>query len=346
MKTIRPWTVSVIALVLAGCMGDPTCEDLATCPLSQTPSPPADHSDDGGTPDAGSMIATEDCANGVDDDGDGKTDCVDPDCTTDPTCDVQLPLTFDGFTVISILTLDAVNPTCTDGSNAAILYQNPNEQVCAACSCDASAASCSGADIALDVQSDACTFQDYVFNPGIDECVSIDFFSFGIPEVLQSVATVGNAFPTGQCAATGGAPITSPPMKTKVAACKVKNPNTVVLENDERLCIYADGHVPVCPTGWDAVATNAFTGFVDDRQGCTPCGCVSGCTGGEYEVFEQLECSGTGVAISMEGGCGAIMPTSMFSILGKAPTGTCSPTGGEATGKVIPTGEKTFCCKS
>ena len=345
MKSISKWPALAIALVLmGGCIGDPTCDDLATCPLEGSFSPPTDGGESN-TSDAGSAMAAEDCTNGEDDDVDGKTDCADSDCKANPVCVDQLPLDFDGFAVISILSADAPSPTCADGSEAVILYQNPNEQACDACTCDASSVSCYGLDIALDFQTDMCASPDFVFNPGVNECV--DSSELGIFAFLQSVATIGDGqVAAGECTAKGGAPIASPAMKTRVATCGVKHPSKVVVSNDERLCIYADSHIPACPAGWSSVSTNAFTGYNDERQGCTPCGCIAGCSGGEYEVFEQSGCSGDGVIVGAGGTCAAINPTIDFSIMGKAPEGTCTLKGGEPIGKVVPTGEKTFCCKS
>ncbi|MBK9263090.1 MAG: hypothetical protein IPM54_25215 [Polyangiaceae bacterium] len=346
MKSMLKWPALTIALVLTGCIGDPTCEDLATCPLEASFSQPTDDGESSES-DGGAGMAAEDCMNDEDDDGDGKTDCADSDCKANSICVDQLPLDFDGFAVISISSIDAPSPTCADGSAAVTLYQNPNEQICDACTCDASSVSCSGPDVALDFQTAMCTSPDFVFNPGVDECVSIDLFNLGIFEVLQSVATIGDGqVAAGNCTAAGGAPIASPAMKTKVSACAVKHPSKVVVGNDEHLCMYANSHLPVCPAGWSAISTNAFTGYVDERQGCTPCGCIAGCSGGEYEVFEQSGCSGEGVIVGAGGACAAINPTVDFSIMGKAPAGTCTLKGGEPIGKVIPTGEKTFCCKS
>jgi hypothetical protein len=332
-----------------GCIGDPTCEDLATCPqeasFSQLPDGGA--GGENNASDAGSMMAAEDCTNDEDDDSDGQTDCADSDCKMNPICLDQLPLDFDGFAVISIFSAETPSPKCVDGSKAVILYQNPNEQICDACTCDSSSVSCSGPNIALDIQTEACTSPEFIFNPGVDNCLSINFFDAGIFELLQSVATSGDAqVAAGECTSTGGAPIASIPMKTKVAVCAVKHPSKVVVGNDEHLCMYADSHIPVCPAGWNSVSTNAFSGYVDERQGCTPCGCVAGCSGGEYEVFDQAGCSGNGVIVKAGSACAAINPTIVFSIMGKAPEVTCTMTGREPIGKVIPTGEKTFCCKS
>lgn len=347
MKSIRKWPALAIALVLTGCIGDPTCEDLATCPLEASFSPPGEGGENS-APDAGAAMPAEDCTNDEDDDGDGKTDCVDSDCKANSVCLDQLPLGFDGFAVISILPIDAPSPNCADGSTVVTLYQNPNEQICDACVCDASSVSCSLPDISVDIESDACTNPKTHLNPGIDECLStILFDDMGELAFLHSVTMIGDGQVTGgECTAEGGAPIASLPMKTKVAACAVKRPSQVVVSGDERLCMYADGHVPTCPGGWSSVSTNAFTGYVDERQGCTPCGCDAGCSGTEYQVFQQSGCSGNGVTVFANGACVPMNPTVAFSIMGKAPVGTCTLNGGEPIGKVIPTGEKTFCCKS
>ena len=45
---------------------------------------------------------TEDCSNGVDDDGDGLIDCADRDCITDPACIVPLSFEFDVYPLITV----------------------------------------------------------------------------------------------------------------------------------------------------------------------------------------------------------------------------------------------------
>ncbi len=345
MKSMQKWFALAIALVFVGCIGDPTCEDLATCPLAGPLTPPTD-SDEPSVPDAGPVIPVEDCANGEDDDGDGKTDCADSDCKANPICVDQLPLDFDGFAVISILSIDSPDPTCADGSEAVILYQNPNEQICDACTCNVLDVSCDAPDVVLDVHGAACTTADLVVNHGVDGCLSFNLFEFGISETLQSVSTTGDAqVVAGECSAKGGAPIASSAMKTKVAVCAVKHPSKVTVGNDEHLCMYADSHLLACPSGWSAVSTNAFSGYIDERQGCTPCDCDVACLSADYEVFEQPDCSGDAVIVGAGGVCASTNPTIDFSIMGKAPVGTCTLKGGEPIGKVIPTGEKTFCCK-
>lgn len=346
MHSIWKWSASAIALGFMGCIGGPTCEDLATCPLegSVSLSPPADGGG-GNTPGAGS--AMEHCANDEDDDGDGKIDCADLDCTTNPTCMDKLPLDFDGFAVISFAPINSPSPTCADGTGAAILYQNPNEQLCGPCSCDVSSVSCTAPAIALDAETETCAMPVKVIKPALDTCVSTNLFQLGLNKFLKSGATQGDAYVVkGECTVEGGAPIASPAMNTKVAVCEVKYPSKVQLGNDERLCLVADGHKLDCPTGWDAVATNAFTGYVDERQGCAPCGCSAGCWGGDYEFFTQSNCSGNSVTLAAGGACVGVNPTFTFSVRGKTPETTCALKKAEPMGKVNPTGERTFCCKS
>ncbi len=130
---------------------------------------------------------------------------------------------------------------------------------------------------------------------------------------------------------------------------------------DFKLCIFRDGE-HACPTTKDGVFTEAhvfYDGVEDERQ-CSPCACASptgsACTA-TVSIYKgnDLTCSGPtvakGITISSEGPTcldiqlpGQALGSKLASPIDYLP-GTCSPTGGDASGSAIKTEPVTFCCR-
>ncbi len=130
---------------------------------------------------------------------------------------------------------------------------------------------------------------------------------------------------------------------------------------DFKLCIFRDGE-HACPTTKDSVFTEAhvfYDGVEDERQ-CSPCTCASptgsACTA-MVSIYKgnDLTCSGPtvakGITISSEGPTcldiqlpGQALGSKSASSIDYLP-GTCSPTGGDASGSAIKTEPVTFCCR-
>jgi hypothetical protein len=118
-----------------------------------------------------------------------------------------------------------------------------------------------------------------------------------------------------------------------------------------RTCIYHPDEVP-CPEAYPV--QRVFYAGVEDTRACSPCAC------GEPEgascsilatAYTDAACQGLAVSAmvsSVLDFCGVLVPgtglgSKSAEVLDIDP-GTCTPSGGEPTGSVKPTGPSTFCC--
>lgn len=260
-----------------------------------------------------SFIAGENCFDNMDNDGDGKVDCADEDCTTH-VCR-EAPGGWNG--PITLVAGAAETPSCPSpylttpqlraGSGVDALAAT-----CASCSCttgtssgscDAAwgevglgdAATCAGPAGGLGAVSSQCIpFGDNVVSRGM---------TFRGPIVYNGVTTCEP--PTG-----GMATLAPPSWSMNVAACAVEAPaiggcsaGSVCVPNTaggERACVYKAGDVacPGAPYNEKFVYHSAFT----DTRDCAACQCeitpntVFTCTGTiTCDVYgaSDTNCSGT-----------------------------------------------------
>lgn len=326
---------------LLGCVSDPTCEDLANCAPSG-----ASGTMSSGSGSSSGMPGAEDCTNGADDDGDGQTDCADTDCSSNYTCIPEVPAGFNGIVTIAVTPFGDNAPPCAGGATPTSYYQNPAMDSCDACTCDVSGVQCSPAQLATSFGFDmTCNNPQPVGPIAPNQCQQV----FGSSAMVQNAPTV-----IGSCTANMGSPTMKPPMETTITACSIgmatgggcDASGTCVasdnVANAEHVCVYRAGH-EACPGDWP-LALYAFESYVDDRTGCTPCGCTTACEGGTYSIFpNDPTCAGTGIPVEPVGACvmgsGFQTGVSMTALMA-----TCAVTGGAMMGSVTPMNETTFCC--
>jgi hypothetical protein len=110
-----------------------------------------------------------------------------------------------------------------------------------------------------------------------------------------------------------------------------------------RPCIFASGDVP-CPTGTYSVR-HVFFGTASDSRGCTACSC-SPATGVTCPATVQQGCGQTGPTFALPTTCASVDdPGSVELTSVAAPTGgSCTPSGGQPTGSLVPAEPTTVCC--
>ncbi len=120
------------------------------------------------------------------------------------------------------------------------------------------------------------------------------------------------------------------------------------------VCIYQAG-TSTCPSGSYSVGST-FYGGVSDSRACTSCSCGTpsgaSCTGAGVQLFTQNTgvCGGTAPTVPFISGCQALGGNAIHTAGEQettAPTannGTCTATGGQASGTATPATPTTVCC--
>jgi hypothetical protein len=118
-----------------------------------------------------------------------------------------------------------------------------------------------------------------------------------------------------------------------------------------KVCIYQAG-TAACPAGSYSVGS-VFYGGVSDSRACSGCSCGSpagaSCTGAVVQGFSMNTgvCGGTAVTLPFLSGCQMIGVTIAGEEETTAPTannGTCTASGGQASGSATPATPTTVCC--
>lgn len=346
------WLVGAFAaLNLVGCGSDGSCQDEGTCLLSSGAAAGSSGSTStttSGSGSTGTMVGPEDCTNGVDDDLDGKTDCQDDECLDKYTCIPPIPAGFSEVVTIAVTPFGEPTVACGGGAMPTLFYQNPAVDACDACTCDASGVTCTPGQLATSFSFDmTCTNPQPAGMFAPNQCKQV----FGGAAILQTGPTM-----TGQCQTTTSSGPPKPAMETTIATCPVGGTDgggcgmtgvcvpSEGLATAEHLCIKRPGH-EVCPGDWP-LALYAFESFVDDRTGCTPCGCSVTCEGGKYTIHpnDKGTCDMPGTPVDTVGQCVTTGGSFSASVKMSAISATCTTTGGQMMGSVKPMNETTFCC--
>lgn len=344
------WLILTLAALAApnGCNSDPNCDIPGNCLLSSGSSGLTSGSTgtsiSGGS--TGSMGNPEDCTNGVDDDGDDDIDCTDTDCIDKYTCVPSIPAGFTEIVTITVTPFGEPSAACGGGVSAKLFYQTPAVDACDACTCDASGVSCTPGQIA--------TGFDFTMMCGNLQPIG-QLPPGQCQQLVGSASLLSAATSAGSCQATTSTGTPKPPMETTIATCAVGNADgkgcgmsgacvpSDGLETAEHICIKRPGH-EVCPGDWP-LALYAFESFIDDRSGCTPCGCEAKCEGGDYMVFQNdSSCTANGVPVNTVGACVSAGDSFVGGLLMSPLTASCTTTGGSMMGSVTPMNETTFCC--
>ncbi len=348
------------AFVIAGTDPDSECSGgygcgLGTCESCQDGVQNGDETwiDCGG----GCAPCSEVCTNGLDDDGNGLTDCEDPLCGS-YACVPEAPDGWDGPAWLHVGTED---PFCeagrlvVDGGVGPLSF---SEADCSACSCsDATGATCPLPTVEL-FDSTSCSGAPFATEVPVNNCTMVDD-----PVEFDSARVVPSSPQGGSCAASGGTPDLELPSwashgvvcRADVAqagagcggtsVCLAKPPSPYL----GRFCFHRLGDVP-CPNGSDT--RHVVFGGWSDTRGCNSCQCsdpAGACADGTMRVFGNGFCSLGSNTVPMDGSCTQLSGGQFFtSILyqggGQPSWVSCAPSGGDPTGTVAATDPMTVCC--
>lgn len=328
--------------------------------------------DDGGS-DAGSeqRAASELCANGVDDDGDGLVDCADPDCITQGYQCIQpaSPVAWSGLAAAyEADSRDAwvpcenpfITPTGVAGGAYADLSRAPvvAQASCRPCTC-APAGICEPprarlfADTTCSAQGSGAFFlgPGCVALPTEAPTAAVTFEALAPPPSPSCVPSDTSPSPARWasylriCAsqALTAAGCVSP------AICAPPPPPGA----RRALCVVAKGTgEATCPPGFP-VRDVLFTG-IDDRRTCTACQCGSP-TNARCVTSAELRKVANGSCVTTEAPALVVRDTACRSLptsfaLGwsasSAAEVSCEASGGLGAGSAVPEGPRTLCCRA
>jgi hypothetical protein len=293
---------------------------------------------------------SEDCTNGVDDNGDGLVDCADPACSAfacapDPPAGWSGPFAFYAGPDPSVACSGHFAVAGPEGGTGVVA----NPVTCGACGCDA--APCSA--IAYNVYgSSTCGMLLASGSTGPFACAApgstVTWGSLGL-------APVGI---TAGCPAHGGGLISAPPPAYADhallcgpvakgrgcgagAACVPKP--AAPLEG--ALCVSAPGDKLACPADYPTPKGNVYTGITDTRD-CTGCTCGGPssnlCNAGAV-FYGDTACQTATAGAIADGACYAIGAFNSYAFYANGPT--CTPGGGQATGTASGKDPQTVCCR-
>jgi len=110
-----------------------------------------------------------------------------------------------------------------------------------------------------------------------------------------------------------------------------------------RPCILSPGDLS-CPPGAYSVR-HVYYASVSDSRACTACACgvAAGVT---CSATAQQGCGQTGPAIPLPTACASLPSPGSVTLIAAATVtgGSCTPSGGQPTGALVPTGATTLCC--
>jgi len=307
----------------------------------------------GSDEDGGVGRSVERCGNGKDDDGDGRLDCDDSDCSS-MRCSPAAPSGWQGPVVLG----EGADAACS-GSFDQVAFQGGTEASAAAVSC--SKCSCSGA---------ACSeFVDFVTSQetqcGGPSCTTSFNQSCGeiSPACLQilSSAYLWTRLPSQSgCKANEQKPtLEAATWKTAVKACapaavyaggcpsdQVCMPSASSADADKGLCIWREGDES-CPDGKYS-ARRLLYRELSDTRGCSACSCKAPGCDYRWRVFnaDDQSCASPVLELKSEGQCVQVNPSAGKLRVGAALSGggNCEPEGGEAHGEVTANKPVTVCC--
>ena len=333
----------------ADCDSDP-----ATCETSTNTS--TQHCGGCNMPCSGSCVngtcLSENCTNGVDDDGDTMIDCADPDCSAFACIDVPSgwkgPVAlYDG--PIGTLPVDCTAvPGTTDYSGFNGL--DAAAPVCSGCSCGAASVTCPLQALQLDALSGTCTTVS-------GSVTQQDAVCLATPVAALS-AKAAAPTPQTSCPPSGGVPNNPPPtwqiggLACTPTAQGAGCPATSVCVGGypspfgPTTCISKSGDHN-CPAGF--TDKHLLLDGASDTRGCTACACgaAPGATCSATTTgYAAAGCSGTTVAIPDDGVCHALAtaPASVKATVTGSVNSACPASGGTPVGTVAASGETTFCC--
>lgn len=303
-----------------------------------------------------SMMGTEDCLDGVDNDGDGDIDCADTAdcagyaCVTVPPGGWQGPGIVYAGDPATLPDCPAEFPTVLHDGVADPVQE---DATCAPCACDAPTVDCTLGQIRAYGNAN-CGGGSTPFNqPPVNTCGQInpaggtDAYRAPAPTVTASACNASGGAATVPPAVAGvatrvcGADLSAAGCGTQEQRCV---PDAVVAPFEGTVCVWSDGD-QACPGGF--TVKHLFGESLDDTRGCTPCTCgnaVTDCNAVTL-VYSDNNCQNLLEMVPNDMTC--TMATAGLSIMPMwDPMGTCPPDGGQPTGSVALGGAlTTVCCR-
>jgi len=315
---------------------------------------------DGTALEGGCDANAENCTNGVDDNCNGLIDCQDPACGT-PSCRCvdPAPLTWSGPRELWEGTGSA--PTCTGGFGSPVIDGHGSlvDPGCSACQCGAPA----GAQCGLQVyanDSNGCGGSPCgggILTNG--KCTSTQGCPTGSGNYHLNIGSP--AANGGSCSASGGTLQTpwwgsearscAPAYALERGSCGAGKVSISVPASpfEAKACIAWNGAV-LCPSGAYSVQKVYSAGYAGSRS-CLACACGApggvACSPGTVGVYSDAACSASQLQGSESTGqsCTGRYTFSSLELTGSTPSGgSCTASGGQEVGALIPTGATTFCC--
>lgn len=319
---------------------------------------------------AGGAMGPEACLDGVDNDGDGMTDCEDADCGAGYECVDAAPAGWQGPYRVDQGSPSDPASQCDGGTLPETFYAEPAEAAeCTACTCsDLMGASCSAPSIACWPGSTSCNGIQQDWTPALqNEMCAKPTNLLGVTSSLSCLLSAPAAVvQKGTCTPS----VVDFPNKDmwsgRVEACVLPSSGggcgagkaCVPIGSDpaQSLCVKQDGK-QACPAGFE-VAVEAYADG-DDTRACSACACGDATVtcSGSYTFYDANLCAMGGnnppIAVddSMCTNVSVLLDNSInnpsWSVSTDPATaqGSCPATGGQATGEVQPSGPVTFCCK-
>jgi hypothetical protein len=292
------------------------------------------------------------CTNGVDDDGNGKTDCADPACAGYG-CVPAAPGGWSGPIALydgdpkAVPPCPAEHPITAYQGHAALLQQ---PATCGACLCATPQVSCTPGTLTFTGDTACATAQGSAVQPAPGQCGGV------VPPAGTKGYTAAAATAVaGQCAPSGGAKTLPPATWGRAGlACLGGGlgggcapgtfcSGTPVAPFVPALCIYRSGDV-ACPAGF--ADKHLFVDTVVDTRDCGACTCGAprvGCDA-TTQLYAGAACAGQALDVVDDGSC-TMAAGSVASIkVVVSTTGGCPPGGGQPTGSLAEGSQKTTAC--
>lgn len=321
----------------------------------------------------GGAAGSEACLDGIDNDGDGMTDCADTECSNYECVDAA-PEGWTGPFRVTQSDLPVPAPIqCDGGASPETFFSEPADLAeCSACSCgDVQGASCSPGGITCWTGSTTCmgiNAQDLTAAVQGAAC-SKPGNQLGTTFQLSCSLTAPAAVTqNGSCEPSAvdfpnkakfGKEVDACPLPTSGGGCGAgKTCVPKGTDTTQSMCVRQDGETKQCPSGFSQIV-QAYAD-ADDTRGCADCSCgdaATACAGGSYNFHDLDGCQNGGdapIAINSSA-CDNVTPaldaqstaTASWGIetIPATPTGTCAPQGGQPTGQLNLQGPVTFCCK-
>lgn len=314
-------------------------------------------------------VEPENCQNGVDDDGNGQTDCEDAACAPGYECVPEVPAGFTLSWVIDLPYLDLTEPpTCPDGTTAEIDYVGPASATdCAPCDCAYTGYTCTGPTVVCAYYANDCNGNGQVVAWPKAGCQN--FPNVSLIANWDGSCYIADAPKVDAKGTCTGAPsaVMNPKWERQTYVCRSKTTNgkgcagggACVPKQPTELaaastCILSEDPMAACPAGWTTTEIATYDDGADDRA-CSSCECNADsvkCTGGGATIYDDDNCvlgGETPVTLPSNGTCQKLGDffdydrASINPILGTPQNGTCTTP--LATGAVTTTGPRKVCCK-